>query len=191
MLKKLVCCAFIVLSLNWLAGEDHLKAGALTINTFLAGNVSPSDTHQTQPSTASTSSPLMTATGAFFALSVADINASAKWYSEKLGLKVAMQAPKQDKAAVIVLEGGGLIVELIQHDDALPLSKAAPAVKGNLLIQGIFKAGVIVEDFDKTVAMLKERKVEIAFGPFPAKANQRANVIIRDNAGNFIQFFGK
>ena len=135
--------------------------------------------------------PAITATGAFFALSVADIEASTRWYSEKLGLKVVMQAPKRDHAAVTVLEGGGLIVELIQQDDAVALGKAAPAIKGNMFVHGIFKAGVIVDDFDKTLAMLRARGVEIVIGPFPAKANQRANVIIKDNAGNLIQLFGK
>jgi catechol 2,3-dioxygenase-like lactoylglutathione lyase family enzyme len=135
--------------------------------------------------------PFAAAAGAFFALSVADLQASAKWYSETLGLKVVMEAPKRDKAAVTVLEGRGLIVELIQHDDALPLSKAAPAVRGNLFVHGLFKAGVVVEDFEQTVAELRARGVEIAFGPFPAREGQRANVIVRDNAGNLIQFFGK
>jgi catechol 2,3-dioxygenase-like lactoylglutathione lyase family enzyme len=129
--------------------------------------------------------PVLTASGAFFALSVADMKVSAQWYEDKLGLKVVMPTANQDQIAVTVLEGGGLIVELIQHDDA------APAGKDNLLIHGIFKAGVIVDDFDQTVAALKARHVEIAFGPFPKKANQRANVIVRDNAGNLIQFFGK
>jgi hypothetical protein len=49
-------------------------------------------------------------TGAFFASSVADIEASARWYSEKLGLKVTMQVPKTDESAVSLLEGGGLTV---------------------------------------------------------------------------------
>jgi catechol 2,3-dioxygenase-like lactoylglutathione lyase family enzyme len=129
--------------------------------------------------------PVLTATGAFFALSVADLKASTQWYAEKLGLKVVMQTPKQDHAAVTVLEGGGLIVELIQHDDA------APAGNDRVLVHGMFKAGVIVDDFDQTVAALKARHVEIAFGPYPKKPNQRANVIVKDNAGNLIQFFGK
>jgi catechol 2,3-dioxygenase-like lactoylglutathione lyase family enzyme len=139
----------------------------------------------------SVTEPPVIANGAFFALSVADIEASVRWYSEKLDLKIVMRVPKENKVAVTVLEGSGLIVELIQHDEALPLSKAAPAVKDNLLIHGMLKAGVIVDDFDKTLVMLKARQVEFAFGPFPARANQRANVIIRDNAGNLIQIFGK
>src|SRR6185295_4862343 len=144
-----------------------------------------------QSARSTTESPVIAATGAFFALYVADLEASVKWYSEKLGLKVVMQVPKANKAAVTVLEGGGLIVELIQHDDALPLSKVAAAAKDNPLVHGMFKAGVIVDDFDQTLARLKGRNVPIAFGPFPARPNQRANVIIRDNAGNLIQLFGK
>jgi catechol 2,3-dioxygenase-like lactoylglutathione lyase family enzyme len=42
------------------------------------------------------------ATGAFFALSVPDFDASAEWYSEKLGLKITMREPKTIGAAVTV-----------------------------------------------------------------------------------------
>jgi catechol 2,3-dioxygenase-like lactoylglutathione lyase family enzyme len=146
-----------------------------------------------QPPTAPGGAPGIEATGAFFALSVADAQASARWYSEKLGLKVVMDHPKQkqEKASAVVLEGGGLIVELIQHDDAAPLPTVAGGRKSNILVHGVVKAGAIVSDFEGTLAMLKQRDVKIAFGPYPAKPNQRANVIIEDNAGNLIQFFGR
>jgi catechol 2,3-dioxygenase-like lactoylglutathione lyase family enzyme len=134
--------------------------------------------------------PAFTSHGAFFALSVADLGASTRWYAEKLGLTIVMHPPKQDKAEVTVLEGGGLIVELLQRDDAMPLAKAAPSITGNYQVHGLFKAGIIVDDFDRTLATIKGRGVEIAFGPYPATATQRANVIVRDNAGNLIQFFG-
>ena len=62
--------------------------------------------------------------------------------------------------------------------------------EGALYIHVIFKVGVIVSDFEKTLSTLKERGADIAFGPFPARPGQRANVIVRDNAGNLIQFFG-
>ncbi|HEY7497395.1 MAG TPA: VOC family protein [Vicinamibacterales bacterium] len=123
--------------------------------------------------------------GAFFAVSVKDIDASSRWYSEKLGMRAIMQLPKQDKAAVTVLEGGGLTVELVQLDDA------APAGRQPELVHGIFKSGVVVADLAKTIAMLKERGVPIAIGPFPARGSTPANFLIRDNAGNLIQFFGR
>ena len=138
-----------------------------------------------------TSAPPFTTTGAFFALSVADVAASSSWYQEKLGMRVVMAPPKAGDASVVILEGGGLIVELIQHDGAKPLGTVAPGVRGNLYVHGFFKAGLIVDDFDRTIAALRARSIEIAFGPYPKSATQRANVIIRDNAGNLIQFFGK
>ena len=64
-------------------------------------------------------------------------------------------------------------------------------MRENYKVHGVFKSGLIVEDFDRTVAALRSRGVEIAFGPFPKSSTQRANVIVRDNAGNLIQFFGR
>ena len=112
-------------------------------------------------------------------------------HSEKLGLKIVWEMPPTDGAAVLVLEGGGLTVELVQLRDAAPLAGGGPSGKGRELVHGIFKAGLTVEDFDKTVAALKARKVDIAYGPFPKRESQRANVVIRDGDGNLIQFFGQ
>jgi catechol 2,3-dioxygenase-like lactoylglutathione lyase family enzyme len=131
------------------------------------------------------------ATGSFFALSVPDLKSSVQWYEQKLGLKVVMLRPMKDGVAVAVLDGGGLIVELIEQSGSAPLSKAAPTIKDITQLQGISKAGVVVDNFESTVASLKSRGVEVAFGPFPAHDDQRANVIVRDNNGNLIQFFGK
>lgn len=138
-----------------------------------------------------TNAPPFTTNGAFFALSVADITASSRWYQEKLGLSVVMAPPKTGEAAVVILEGGGLLVELIQHDVAKPLGSAAPGVRDQLFVHGYFKAGLMVDDFDRTLSALRARGVQVAYGPFPKSATQRANVIIRDNAGNLIQFFGR
>ena len=131
------------------------------------------------------------ASGAFFAVSVPDLRASVAWYSETLGLRTVMSTSGPNDGTVAVLEGNGLIVELVHLPSALPLARAAPAVRDKEYVHGFFKAGVIVDDFDALVARLKAGGVEIAYGPFPPRPGQRANVIIRDNAGNLIQFFGK
>jgi catechol 2,3-dioxygenase-like lactoylglutathione lyase family enzyme len=124
------------------------------------------------------------ANGAFFAVSVADMNASVRWYTDKLGLKVKSAIPKRDKVAVTILEGDGIIVELLANDDARP-------VKDPFLRQGPVKVGVIVSDFDGVLSRLRSRGADIVLGPFPARDGQRANVIVKDNSGNLIQFFGK
>lgn len=127
--------------------------------------------------------------GAFLAASVADLDASVAWYTQKLGMTQVMRWPKQGKMQGAVLRGGGLEVELIAHDDA-----AAPRdpmdMNAKVLTRGIMKAGLVVSDFDATIAALRSRGVEIAIGPFPPRRDQRANAIIRDNSGNLIQLFG-
>lgn len=135
--------------------------------------------------------PIPLANGAFFALSVPDIKASGAWYREKFGLKVTLDLPRSGPADILVLEGGGLIVELIQHDEALAPLAVNPPVKEAHLMHGFFKSGFIVEDFQSALATLKSRGVKIAYGPYAAKDGRRANVIIQDNAGNEIHIFGK
>ncbi len=122
--------------------------------------------------------------GAFMALSVADLAASRRWYVEKLGLRPTLEIPPANGGAVVVLEGGGLIVELVQLDSAVARATSPERT------HGYFKSGVIVEDLSRVLAVLRERGVEIAFGPYPARNGQRANAIIRDVEGNWIQLFG-
>jgi hypothetical protein len=84
-----------------------------------------------------------------------------------------------------------LLVLLCTSAQARAQATPAPAFTTTGALDGIFKAGLIVEDLDRTLATLRARGVDIAMGPFPARAGQRANVIIRDNAGNLLQFFGR
>ncbi|HEX6316456.1 MAG TPA: VOC family protein [Gemmatimonadaceae bacterium] len=130
--------------------------------------------------------PFATAQGGFFALSVRDLAASVAWYTEKLGLRSVMTVPRTGKiAGVAALEGNGLLVELLQHDDAVARNGASPE-----LTRGIAKAGVIVTDFDRAVAALRARGVEITSGPYPPRPAMRANLMFRDNEGNTIQVLG-
>lgn len=133
------------------------------------------------------SSATPTVTGGFVALSVADIDASARWYVEKLGLRVVHQSPPEQAVGVRILEGNGVIIEMLK----MPAAGPHPNPSESQLVHGIFKAGFLVGAYDELLAMLRARGVAIAHGPFPARPGQRANFIIRDNAGNMLQFFQK
>jgi hypothetical protein len=63
--------------------------------------------------------------------------------------------------------------------------------KDALLVHGILKVGVVVDDLDQTLTTLKARGVPVFLGPYPARDKVRSNGIIKDNARNLIQFFGK
>lgn len=124
--------------------------------------------------------PFKSVSGAYFAFSVPNLAESVRWYSEKFGLSISLEVP--GSPAVTVLEGSGLVVELIQDPAARPPSGQT---------HGMFKGGFMVKHFETTLENLQKRGVTFAFGPFPATDKQRANVIIRDNNGNLIQIFGE
>jgi catechol 2,3-dioxygenase-like lactoylglutathione lyase family enzyme len=137
------------------------------------------------PASPAMSEPAFRVNSAFFALSVPKLDESRRWYAEKLGLTVTMEPPPYNGIRVAILSGGGLTVELIDNPAAVP-STGQPT-----LVHGFSKAGFYVDDFDATLRILRQRGVDIAMGPFPAGNGQPANAIIRDNAGNLIQFFGR
>jgi catechol 2,3-dioxygenase-like lactoylglutathione lyase family enzyme len=152
--------------------------------------VAPVALHAQTPATPSAATDTSTATtvfgqvrGAFWALSVPDVAASTRWYAETFGLRVMFTAPRTNGTAASILGGGGLIVELVQIDSAVALPR------GPQRAHGLFKVGLMVDDLTRTLATLRQRGAQVFMGPFPARDGQRANVIIRDNAGNLIQLF--
>ena len=88
------------------------------------------------------------------------------------------------------LSGGGLELELLSHAQATaprdPMDMSA-----KVMTRGWMKVGLHVTNFDATIAALRSRGIEIVNGPWPPRTDQRANAMIRDNAGNLIQIFGE
>jgi catechol 2,3-dioxygenase-like lactoylglutathione lyase family enzyme len=136
-------------------------------------------------------SPPFSTRGAFLGISVPDLDASARWYVEKFGMRVIFEPPASGGYSVRVMQGGGLTIELLHNAAAAPLRSVAPTVTHSTMVHGIFKGGIFVDDYERTLAVLRERGVEIALGPFPARDGIPANFIVRDNSGNLIQFFGR
>ncbi len=129
--------------------------------------------------------------GSFFALSVRDLNASSAWYQQMLGFREVHQSASPDgKSRAILLERDGAILELIHHQQAVSGNALRKDYK-SYLVHGIFKVGFIVQDADHTMQRLKANGVPIANGPFTDDALHMRSFIIRDNEGNYIQFFSK
>jgi catechol 2,3-dioxygenase-like lactoylglutathione lyase family enzyme len=136
-------------------------------------------------------SPALRTTGAFFALTVADIDATRTWYAEKLGLSVIMDVSADGGGRAVVLSGGGLTVELVRQPGAVALRSAAPSVQEPLGIHGIFKVGMVIDEYDRALETLRSRGVTFAMGPFPARDGFPANAIFRDNEGNYVQVIAR
>jgi extradiol dioxygenase family protein len=171
----------------------NMRRSIVATSLALAVTIAASTAIAQAPSapSAAAPAPVLRTTGAFFALIVADIDATRAWYAEKLGLTVSMDASGEGGARAIVLSGGGLTVELVRQPGAVPLRTAAPAVQGALGIHGIFKVGMVIEDYEAALDALRRRGVTFAMGPFPAREGQPANVILRDNEGNHLQLISR
>ena len=125
--------------------------------------------------------------GAFFALSVADAPATARWYRDELGFKIVKDGEAPNKIAKFaLLQYENNVIEIIEHSAAKP-----SAVKNAFEAHGIFKIGFVVRDLDAVYARVKERKIAIAYDLMNAKDIPLRSFSIRDHAGNMIQFFGK
>lgn len=131
------------------------------------------------------------AVGSFYAIYVPNLEASVKWYSENLGMRVVLEAPRTEKFGLAILEGSGFMIEIVQSEKAIPLQNAAPNLDSKTSIQGIYKIGVLVDDLEKVISLLQEKKIPIAMGPFPTRPNRRSNLAIHDNNKNVIFFIGK
>jgi Tol biopolymer transport system component/catechol 2,3-dioxygenase-like lactoylglutathione lyase family enzyme len=155
----------------WVMNADGSAPRQVTAPRAAAGATGVSDTP-----------PALAVGGAMLAFSVRDLDASAKWYTEKLGLRIVHWYPRNKAvhARAALFQGGGLVVELVQEDDAIDAG-AQPR-------RGLAKAGVVLNNFDQAVATLRARGVEFA-SRYPRRPDQPANVTIRDNAGNLISLY--
>ena len=136
--------------------------------------------------------PFTAVNGGFVAISVPDLDATTRWYVEKLGLNIVKHATSADKkSAVTILQGNGFSVELIWLAEAVSLSKIAPELKGSHQVHGIFKSGIFVDDLDSALKQLKSRHVTVAFEPFLDSSMQCRMFAIRDNNEDILQFFGR
>ncbi|HZN91987.1 MAG TPA: VOC family protein [Myxococcales bacterium] len=153
---------------------------ALPVLLVAAGCASAS-VPRTAPSTA----------GTFIAISVADVEATSRWYQEKLDFQVvkAGEAPNRI-ARFALLRQGDHVLELIQHSEAKPPPGEAPVRQAHRT-HGFFKVGFVVEDIDARHRELGRRGVPMAYELMNAKDLPLRTFSVRDNEGNLLQFFGK
>jgi len=124
----------------------------------------------------------------FFAVSVADLDASVKWYTEMLDLN-ATRLPEGKQAKIALLQGDGIVVELIEHTESFDVATRVPELEKRYLAHGVFKVGFFVTDLDSTVARLSKRGATFKGKAFTDKVLGARTAQLLDNSGNIIQLF--
>lgn len=137
----------------------------------------------------SPASPFASPTKQFFAVSVPDAATAAEWYGKVFAVQVQrkIQAP-DGSASVLVLASDTLVIEVLQHKDARPITAVGSRPAQAFLAHGIFKVGLYVSDFEAAVTHLRSAGVD--FLGEPAEDGEVRYVLFRDVAGNVFQVFG-
>jgi catechol 2,3-dioxygenase-like lactoylglutathione lyase family enzyme len=129
----------------------------------------------------------VSATPAFIALSVADLDATVAWYRGTFAMPVIHRLPIPDSlGAGAVLESAELRVELVRLRAASPQTRAPNTAH---LTHGIFKAGFSVRSLAPYLARFSERRVTIVAGPFTDTLTRTRSVIVADNEQNLVHLF--
>lgn len=124
----------------------------------------------------------------FFALSVADLEASIKWYAETLQL-TPTRLPGNAQVKVALLQGDGLVVELVEHAEAFAPGSRLPELQKRYLAHGLFKVGFFVADLDATIERLKKRGASFEGRVIKDEVLGARAILLVDNSDNVIQLF--
>lgn len=97
--------------------------------------------------------------------------------------------PKVTPAKVALLQGNGLVVELVEHPGAFDLEARLPELDKRYLAHGLFKVGFFVADLDALVKRLKARGAVFKGEVFTDSVLGARSILVLDNSGNMIQLF--
>jgi len=86
-----------------------------------------------------------------FGIYAHDTESLADWYRKTLGFSVVRTIEKEGRPPIFFLAAGGGEIELLPTDE--------PRVERKLNHAGFSHIGIVVEDFEKTERMLREKGV--------------------------------
>ena len=126
----------------------------------------------------------------FAALIVSDLEISNTWYQSTLGFEViTTKAMPEYGFEQTNLTNGAMNLELIQLQSAVSPNEAIPNYSAKTRLQGIFKIGLQVQQFDKWMVHLQKLEVRFHGDVVTDPVSAKRMVIILDPDGNRIQLF--
>jgi catechol 2,3-dioxygenase-like lactoylglutathione lyase family enzyme len=120
-------------------------------------------------------------------VSVPDLQSSIDWYGRVLGFElVRRQRIESIPAEIAVLKHGAMHIELFQAEGAKPLPSERREPDSDVRTHGNKHVAFGVADVDAFARELRRRGADVVWVKhFP---HGGANIFIRDNAGNLIEF---
>ncbi|MCH9647838.1 MAG: VOC family protein [Deltaproteobacteria bacterium] len=126
----------------------------------------------------------------FFALSVADVEASEAWYRRVLGFEsVRRIGAEGDAFRIHLLRRDGAFVELVQSGAARSFEAQVPTLKKRHQVHGVFKVGFLVASLDDALARLERLEVPLRGKVITEADGSLRSLQVEDPDGNVIQIF--
>jgi catechol 2,3-dioxygenase-like lactoylglutathione lyase family enzyme len=167
--------------MKWTANCGLALASLLLCATLTAG-ATPRQQGETPPA--------VEAQPFFFALSVADVDASAAWYERVFGFAVVSNRDLPEREIRIrLLQRPGAFLELVDDAAARPLTEAAPSAARRSLAHGVFKIGLLSADLDRTLERLSALGVPLRGIVFTEADGSMRSLQVEDPDGNVVQVF--
>jgi catechol 2,3-dioxygenase-like lactoylglutathione lyase family enzyme len=128
--------------------------------------------------------------GSFIAIIVSKMDVSISWYQDVLGFKRTSYVDVPERGFKQAnLSRGMMDIELIELNVAITQDAALTNHPTATRIQGLFKVGFQVNDFDGWLLHLTNSKVEFGGSVVTDSESGKRMLIIKDPDGNRIQFF--
>lgn len=133
-----------------------------------------------------TSTPISEIRNVSACVSVADLDRSAAWYRDHLGLREVQRMDFPDlPARVAYLESPGARIELLESPDYRPAPRPDPPRHGAM--QGVTQLSLEVDDVGRAAEQVGRHSVDVAMSPITNDQLGLKVMFIRDNDGNLIE----
>lgn len=126
--------------------------------------------------------------GAFYAISVQDIDRAVAWYTRYLGFATTSRGGNDQRKGALLARPGALL-ELGEFNSAVAREDLRPGLESHD-VYGLFKLGFTTASLDEAYEFLQREGVEVFFSIVTASDGNRT-FGVKDPEGNIIQFFGR
>ena len=128
----------------------------------------------------------------FSAIIVSDIEASITWYSKSFGFTVINKVASEERGFKQAnLQCGKILIELIELTSSVSPKNLLKNHPKKTKIDGFFKFGFLVSEFEKWVTHLKQLEVEFYGSVVTDPNSKKRMLLVKDPDGNRIQLFEK
>ncbi|WP_425410968.1 VOC family protein [Hyphococcus sp.] len=126
---------------------------------------------------------------AFAGAAVYDSEGLAAWYKDVFGFHQEAELENEGRPSTYIMRCANLKLEILPHRDFTTAETASERLQSQGFPYGPFKFGLQVAELAPVLARLEENDIAIMVGPI-AMDHGQSFVLIRDPAGNVVQFFG-